>query len=190
MPFISEEILKLSHDLMLTSEIHLWPLKDYSLSYLLNTTLFKFADIGCGIMADRLFAIDDTVTKPPRADNPGRFRFGGTKVMVRLAFDFKRFLPFRELWGENDWRIYSEACWNGIKNQPADSNAPANLQPGYSDLKKRLPVVFGINVPTCKLLDVLSVEGEWWDNDYANSYWAVFNVGYNMPTVIYRGGTG
>jgi hypothetical protein len=174
-------VLKLRQDLLLTSEIHLWPLRDFSLTYLFNATLFKFADIGAGIMGDRMFPVDDSITTPPiGAGNTNKFTFKGTKVTLRLALDFKRFLPFKEVWGENDWRIYSEACWNGLKNYTvADSSN--FLYPGYSDLKKRLPVVIGFSVPTCKLLDVLSVEGEWWDNDFANSYGGVYVTGYSLP---------
>ena len=182
-PLLPEEVLALRQDLLLTSEIHLWPLKDFSLSYLVNMTLFRFADIGAGIMGDRMFPVNDSLEKPPSPYfSYFRFSFGGTKVMLRLALDFKRILPFKELWGKNDWRIYSEACWNGIKNCAiTDTNAKALLQyPGYNDLKKRLPVVFGFNVPTCKLLDVLSIEGEWWNNNFANSYWGVFNAGYQL----------
>ena len=155
-PTLSEDVLSLRQDLLFTSEIHLWPLQDFSLTYLFNMTLFRFADIGGGIMGDRMFPVNDSLENPPYANYPVRFSFGGTKVELRAAFDLKRLLPFKDLWGKNDWRIYSEACWNGLKNEKfTDTNYKyLFVEPGYNDLKKRLPVVFGFNVPTCKLLNV------------------------------------
>ena len=184
-PVSNPEVMTLRQDLLLTSEIHLWPLRDFSLTYMVNATLFRFADIGAGIMGDRMFPVDDSIDKPPAKNTTFRFSFGGTKVMFRLAFDFKRFLPFKELWGENDWRLYSETCLNGLKNDPITDSTQYEY-PGYNDLKKRMPTVFGFNVPACRLLDVLSVEGEWWDNNFANSYWGVFNAGYSLNPHPYR----
>lgn len=175
----------LRQDVLLTSEIHLWPLRDFSLSYLVSYNLMQFADIGAGIMGDRLFPVDDSLDKPTASVNPNRFTFGGTKVMFRVAFDFKRFLPVNERWGKNDLRLYSEACLNGLKNYPITDTANI-LYPGYNKLGKRMPVLFGFNVPTFGLLDILSIEGEWWDNNFANSYWGVFNVGYAMPPNPYK----
>jgi hypothetical protein len=178
-PFIAQEMVKLRQDLLFTSEIHLWPMGDFSLTYLFNATILKSLDFGAGIMGDRMFPVNDTLTKPPSSSTKFRFHFGGTKLMLRLALDLKRFMPLQELWGESDWRIYSEACVNGIENYPiTDSNLIE--YPGYDNVKKRVPVLFGFYVPTCKILDVLSIEGEWWDNDFANSYWGVFNAGYQL----------
>jgi hypothetical protein len=184
-PLLPEDVLTLHQDLLLSSEINLWPLKDFSLAYLFATTIFKFADVGAGIMGDRMFSVDDILDKPTAANNPNRFTFGGLKIMLRLALDFKRFLPSKDLWGTNDWRFYSEACLNGWKDYPITDTNNA-LYPGYNDRTKRIPVLLGCNVPTCGLLDVLSIEGEWWGNNFANSYWGVFNVGYAMPPNPYK----
>jgi hypothetical protein len=178
-PVLPPEVLTIQENLMLTSEIHLWPLRDFSLTGLFNATVLRFMDIGAGIMGHRMFPVDDALTTPKGDGNRFNFSFAGTKVMARLAFDFKRFLPFKELWGKDDWRLYSELCLNGLKDYPVSDTANY-LYPGYDDLKKRMPVVFGCTIPVCGFLDVLSVEAEWWDNDFANSYGGVFSEGYAL----------
>ena len=166
----------LQGDVLLTSETYLWPLRDFSLTFLISYNLFKFADFGAGIMGARLFSVDDQMTNPPVGvqEQGCDFTFASTKVMLRAALDFKRFMPF-DFWGQNDLRLYGEACFNGLKNYPMDSQyASSAFYPGYNDLLKRLPISMGFNIPTLKILDVLSIEAEWWDNNFANSYWSVY----------------
>jgi hypothetical protein len=143
--------------------------------------------------------VDNKITNPPTPTNPNNFSFQGTKVEFRGALDIKQFFPFRDVFGKNDLRLYGELCLNGLKNYPIIDTTNA-LYPGYNDLAKRMPILIGFNVPVFRLLDVLSIEAEWWDNSYqrdgntyyfANSYWAVFNKGnaltatptvYGLPT--------
>ena len=67
-----------------------------------------------------------------------------------------------------------------MKNHPvADTTSPH--YPGYHDLKKRMPIAFGINLPAFRILDVLAIEAEWWDNDFANSYWGVYTGNKQEP---------
>lgn len=173
----SKPLPSLQADFLLTSETYLWPLRDFSLSLLVNYNLMKFADFGAGIMGARVFAVDDQMTNPPPGvqEQGCDFTFASTKLMFRVALDFKRFMPF-EFWGPNDFRLYGEACLNGLKNYPMDSiyASTSAFYPGYNDILKRIPVSMGFNIPTFKVLDVLSLEAEWWDNNFANSYWSVY----------------
>jgi hypothetical protein len=130
-------------------------------------------------MGNRMIAVDSRITRPPVSTNSNDFTFASTKVMFRLALDFKRFLPLQDLWGANDWRVYGEACLNGLDNYPI-KDSTSNLYPGYESLKNRLPIALGINIPTCKILDVLSAEAEWWDIKFANSYGGVYSAGYAL----------
>ncbi len=166
----------LKQDLLLTSEVYLWPLRDFSLSYLVGYNFMEFADVGAGVMGHRIFSVDgDITTPPPEIQFPagGKFTFTSWKLMARLAFDFKKFLPFKDLLGPDEARLYGEACLNGLQNYGVtDTNNPN--YPGYNDLMKRLPIAIGFNFPTFQFFDVLSLEGEWWNNDFANSYWAPY----------------
>ena len=120
------------------------------------------------------------------------YTFAGTKIMARLSFDPKEVLPWeaQRVFGENDLKIYSEAAILGVKNYPASigknsaditSTGPNSYDTlpttDYSDLWKRVPVMVGFNFPTFKLLDVLSVEGEWFGSDHPNSTDAYSSLG-------------
>jgi hypothetical protein len=170
----------LKADLLLTSEVYLWPLKDFSLAGILDYNFLKFFDMGAGIMWHRLISVDNSLTTPPTSYQNGYdFTFAGTKVMFRGVLDFKTLMPFN-FWGKNDLRLYGEMCLDGLKNYPITDTSD-EYYPGYNDLLKRTPIMFGFNVPTCKVLDVLSLEAEWWDSyPFANSYWGVYPVGYKQ----------
>ena len=84
-------------DLLLTSEIHDFPLMDFSLSYLASYNLAKVVDVGAGIDFDRLFPVLGSKTTPssynsgdfndeyytPSGDS-GYYTFSGTKVMATI----------------------------------------------------------------------------------------------------------
>ena len=165
-------------DAMLTSEVYLWPLRDYSLSFLASFDRFKPFEVGAGIIADRMLSVDERLTTPPTDEQEPAgtdFSFAGTKVVLRAAFNPKEFFPFRDIFGEKDLRFYTEVCLNGLKNYPVDSTN-ANY-PGYDSLSKRTLLLLGFNVPTFRVLDVLAVELEYWNNDFANSYWGAYPIG-------------
>jgi hypothetical protein len=189
---LTQDWLDVHHDLMLTSETTFWPLQDFSLSYLINTSFFRILDLGAGIMWDRLLPASQILDQPAVSNNTHDFTFQGTKVMLRAALDFKNVWPLnlaKGVWGKEDWRLYGEMCLNGLKDYPV-TDTTSHEYPGYSDIKKRMPTVFGFHVPTCGILDVLSLEWEWWDNDFANSYWGVFNAGYGLVPNPYKYGQG
>jgi hypothetical protein len=166
-------------DLMLTSEIYLWPLKDFSLTYLANYNIWNFVEVGAGVMGHRCISVEKSLTTPPESTNPNGFTFRGVKLMAKLAFDFKRFIPFR-IFGKNDLRLYGEVCLNGIEDYPIYDTTNI-LYPGFDDFTKRLPAMFGFNIPTCNILDRLSLELEYWESDFANAYTGVYLVGYAQP---------
>jgi hypothetical protein len=44
-----------------------------------------------------------------------------------------------------------------------------------------VPVMVGVNVPTFKALDILSLQGEWWGNQYGNDMTGVVLNGVPLP---------
>jgi hypothetical protein len=105
------------------------------------------------------------------------YDFTGTKPAVVLSFDPKPLLPsgFSDLLGKHDGRIYGEVCvsgWENRKNYDSlvlyDSAYMENQY--YVDRFDRTVIMFGCNIPTFKLLDVLSLEFEHFPNRYQNSY--------------------
>lgn len=167
-------------DLMLTSEMHLWPLQDFSIAYLLNYTIYECVDIGAGVMGYHIFSVDKSRTTPPEEpSNPNQFTFRGVKVMAKLVFDFKRFMP-QGTFGSEDLRLYGELCINGIEDyRVADPLNP--FYPGYNDVTRRMPLVVGFNVPVFNFLDRLSIEVERWENEFANAYTGVYFGGDTPP---------
>jgi hypothetical protein len=162
----------LHQDILLTSSTLLPPLVDGSLSYLVNYSLFKIVDVGAGISFAHLFPVDDNITTPKEAaytDVNGKtqyYTFAGTKPMVRFAIDPKPLIPWNGF-GKDDFRLYGEVCVTGWEDYIDTSNG--GIQNYYASRKDRTLYMLGFNVPTCKVLDVLSGELEWFPNRYPNS---------------------
>jgi hypothetical protein len=196
----------LSFDCFLTTETQAKPTLDWSLSFLARYRLPAMLEAGAGIMFDRLFPVMNSRTQPIDKDNvylteTGEkmyWKFGGTKAVAHLALDPKFLLPeiVKNLFGQKDLRIYSEAAVLGIENttpykHPLDAGGNPDTTSQvidsaklfYTDIMERIPVMFGFNVPAFKILDYLSVELEWFGWQYPNSYG---NQGFQilLPTPI------
>jgi hypothetical protein len=168
----------LRHDLIINTMTDVRPFLDFNLSYIANLSVSKALEVGGGISFEHLVNVDTNETLNSYSSNgfikaPGDtayYTFKGTKLMGRLRFDPKQFfdLPFL---GKNDGIIYAEAAILGLKNYPASdsSNLTSNIY-GYNNLLEKMPIMFGCNIPTFKLLDVLSIEGEWFGSKYKDSY--------------------
>jgi len=86
--------------------------------------------------------------------------FASTKVMARFSFDPKQLFGAPDIFGDQDLKVYGEGCILGTKDY-------AVL---YDDIGRRIVIMLGLNVPTFKLLDVLSGEVEWYNSKYCNDY--------------------
>ena len=192
----------LSLDLMLTQETQIIPINDWSLSFLAGYKVPNFLDIGAGIMFDRLIPVSGQLDNPVNGNTfytgngtLDTLSWGGTKVMARVALDPKGLLPadFPKIFGREDGILYAEAAILGLKNIQAYKQAIAGGDTSYvindsmnfySDIKQRIPVMFGFNVPTFKLLDYVSVELEWYGWPYSPSLYNYQNLAYTLPQPI------
>lgn len=168
----STPIEALNFNVLFTSEPQVLPLSDFGLSALGDYTVARALTIGVGVFFSRLFPVNDKYTTPKNptnlapinAQNPDSiyYSFKGTKLMGRFSFDPKIFFP-SDIFGPNDLKLYSEAAIIGLKNYPRF----------YDDLKRRVPVMVGFDVPTFKVMDVVAIEVErytWnWPDSYTNS---------------------
>jgi hypothetical protein len=155
--------------LMLTTETQVLPLEDFGPSFLADYTFRKIITVGAGVFFSHLWSVNESYTTPNNSNNAimdstsgqitGHYTFRGTKLMGRVAFDPKPFIPL-EILGENDLRLYSEVAVLGLENQGTF----------YKDLLRRIPIMVGFNIPAFKTLDVFSVELEWYKWNYRNSY--------------------
>jgi hypothetical protein len=104
--------------------------------------------------------------------------------MGHLSFDPKPFIPL-SIFGKEDLKIYGEAAILGVKNYPANDslnsiNGIKNNIYGYDSLFNKIPVMIGFNVPTFKLLDVLSIEVEWYGCPYPDDYKISLGTGNDL----------
>jgi hypothetical protein len=91
------------------------------------------------------------------------YTFAGQKVMGRFSLDPQSLFP-NNLFGHEDFKIYSEAAILGLINYPLGEDGKTR----YDDIKKRIPVMGGFNIPAFKYLDILSLQAEWFGSDYIN----------------------
>lgn len=181
------------NDLMLTTEMEMFPYGDLSLSYLTDVSIAEILDIGAGISLARFISANDSFTTPKYVRNIAEinnphynqatndtsydttfFTYKGVKIMARLSFDPKGFWPLfggdvPGFFGENDLKIYGEAAILGVKNQGVDDSS-RGLTAWYDDVFKRMPVMFGINIPVSRIFEVCALEFEFYNSPYPNDY--------------------
>jgi hypothetical protein len=194
---ISSDLFEKFHqDLLLTFETDIPPYYDASLSYIADYNVGKFLDIGAGVEFARLFSVDESQTTPKVSyrdryvttpGDTGYYTFRGTKLMTRFCLspiDFFRTLLNAPLdfFGKEDCKIYAEAAVLGLESYPKNDSLTSTISThnniwGYDSLLNKIPRTFGFNIPTFKLLDVLSLEFEYYRCPYANNYYNELGVG-------------
>ncbi len=105
------------------------------------------------------------------------YTFKGTKVIGRASINLQALIN-TDLLNPEDLKLYGEFAILGVKNYPIY----------YTNIAKRIPIMFGINLPTFKLLDMMSFEVEYYDSDYPNSLEEVYERTSAVPGSI--GGVG
>lgn len=171
---------------MLLNENDMVPYNDYGLAFLGDYTIAKAVTFGAGVFFSHLFSVNERYTTPRLADNMYQidsthtstgtvydtsfYTFRGTKLMGRVSFDPKALFPNNNIFGKNDLRLYSEADIMGLTNYPVY----------YNDIWRRIPIIVGFNFPTFNFLNVCSIEAEFYQNKYPDSYWKVMHF-ENLP---------
>jgi hypothetical protein len=200
----SDAIANLHTDLLLTSEAFMYPLYDFSLSGLASYTLFNAIDLGAGVNLARLLPVVSSKTSPEYTQNflpsgfneyikengdTGFYSFKATKVMVRASIDPKIFLGSPEYFGREDLKIYGEiVCVDPFSGYKALDLPELGYPAYYNDVNRRMPRMFGINIPTFKLLDLLALEFEYFPGMLPDDYFLVEQMLTPMPRI--EGGAG
>jgi hypothetical protein len=110
--------------------------------------------------ADGSVVMDSATGKPMMRYTPTvEYTHRGVKLMAMASYDPKPALGLSEALGPDDLKIYGEASVIGVQNYGSV----------YNDISQRIPVMFGINLPTFRLLDVVSLEVEWYGARYRNN---------------------
>lgn len=85
----------------------------------------------------------------------GFYTFKAIKATARASMDLGSFAGMKP----NDFKMYAEWAWLGIQNQPFYYDKPM----------ERMPLMFGLNIPTFGLLEVLNVEVEYRKSVFQNA---------------------
>ena len=164
-------------DILVTTNIEWTAIGDVNLSGLLSWKPVPLFEVGLGGSWCSIISVNMDNTTPKSSVTeylgvaPGtndtaiyNYTFAGQKLMGRLTLDLKQMLPWNDAFGDEDFKLYSEAAILGLINYPVSRNGNAR----YDTLWQRIPVMAGFNFPTFKFLDVLSFEVEWFGNPYVN----------------------
>ncbi len=81
----------------------------------------------------------------------------GLKLMARASIDLGNLLP-EESRSPEDLRFYGEVAVLGVEDQPYY----------YETIRNRIPIMFGMNLPTFRALDLFSVQVEHYDAKFNN----------------------
>ncbi len=120
--------------------------------------------------------VTEIVAGNPRylIDTTRFYTFQGVKLMARGSFDPKAYLPLSML-GPQDLKVFGEVALLGVKNYPFY----------YEKAVERMPVMFGINLPTragnIKVLDVLSFQMEYYGSKFPNTTRTLDGERIGMP---------
>lgn len=130
------------------------------------------------VKAAALQVLMDTVnaiTSPSRIDNKPEILYytnAGILLMGRASLDLKKIMS-SDLFGPQDLKLYSEIAVLGLKNYPVF----------YTKVTERMPIMFGINLPTFRLLDLLSVQGEVLRSPWLNNTAQIANGTNPVPAL-------
>jgi hypothetical protein len=171
----------LKQDVLLNTELDIYPLHDINLSYIATYAPHPVFTIGAGVQFARLIVMDRLKTTPgldtnfhptvdqwvgyvkPNTTDTTLYTFKGTKVMGRGTIDFKSGIELLtgrlHFFGNEDLKLYGEVAVLGTKDYPG----------WYEKIRERIPVMAGFNIPAFKLLDVFSIEVEQFKSPYWNS---------------------
>jgi hypothetical protein len=172
-------------DILATSNTEWMAIGDVNLTLIASYSFARLFEIGAGAQLGSIISVDPKATTPASdetrylngTDTSRYYTFRGTKVMSRFSFDPKKLLPRIDMFGEHDLKIYGEAALLGVRNYGVALHSPV----WYNSILERIPVMLGFNLPACRILDVLSVEGEWWGNRYPNSMEGIVTNGLPLP---------
>jgi hypothetical protein len=111
--------------------------------------------------------VDSTTGQVPGAKY---YTPAGIMLMARASLDLKKLLPADNLSPE-DLRLYAEVAVLGVRNYPVY----------YKKITERMPVMAGFNLPTFRLLDLFSVQFEYFNSPNLNNTYTVGQKNWALP---------
>ena len=98
----------------------------------------------------------------------------GIKLMARFRVDPKAWFGAPERLGKEDLVLYGEAAVLGLQDQGKY----------FNDIKRRIPVMVGFNLPVFKFLDKLSLEVEYYGSRNYSDYGKAESFGSWVPRTV------
>lgn len=100
----------------------------------------------------------------------GYYTHRGIKLMGRASLDFGALMDIEAI-KPGQFKAYTEVALLGVENQPFY----------YAKRSERMPVMFGLNVPTFGLFDRLAVEMEYLKSRFGNQVGLLYDQGIPLP---------
>jgi hypothetical protein len=177
-------------DFIVSSETEFYPYFDISPAYIAGYRPHPSLDVGAGVNFYHYIPVDGKLTtdksynyvQGDTAGNPVdtiNISFRGIKLMARASFDPKVFIGAGAgplTFGSEDLKIYGEVALIGLDNTDAHKDM-------YGELRQRMPVMFGVNLPVFRALDHLSFEMEWYGAPFHDDM-EPYLTGYNKPSLF------
>jgi hypothetical protein len=199
------------NDLILSIQSDRPPIFGLSLANIASYTFGGFLTVGAGFMFDNFYNPDEEQVRPTddlrnayytlsdgskmahtryayevqegRIDpgtvsitDTGYYTLAGQKAMARASIDLGALLDHPRV-APGQFRVYGELAVLGLKDYPTY----------YENLEDRIVYMGGVNIPTFGLLDMLSVEVQYFSNPFENSTEGPLSSGSITPFVSQDG---
>jgi hypothetical protein len=169
---------KVKLEAILRSEITQIPWYDWDLAFTGSYTPNKVIDVGAAFCLNRLISVGHALIANTTVD-----KMRGTKIEARFTFDPKPLWGDQasSMFGPEDCKIYGEAAVLGQEDRSIYTYIPKPTYPLGLPIR-RMPLLLGINVPSFKILDVVSVELEYFKSPYPNNWIGELQTNQPIPT--------
>lgn len=94
----------------------------------------------------------------------------GIMLMARASIDLKKMFN-ADAFSPEDLRLYGEVAVLGVKDYPVY----------YEKITERMPMMIGFNFPTFRLLDLLSVQMEYFNSPNLNNTYTIGQKNWSIP---------
>ena len=179
------------NDLLLTDKTNQVPTGSLSLTDIFSYTYRNLLTLGGGYMFDNFYNPDGVADglssagtySPSNSEyyisgaDTLHYSFVGQKAMIRASIEFGNLIA-SPLLSPTDLRVYFEAVVMGVKDYPGY----------YQSMIKRTAFMYGVNLPTFHILDLLSVELEYCSNPYSDDIEKVTDSYEPVPVTSTFGG--
>jgi hypothetical protein len=163
---------KLKFGAFMTSEFIYVPFFDLTPAFSINYTPNKIIDIGGAIAFHHAIQLDGALL----ADSIGK-KWQGTKIDAKAVFDPKPLFGGLTFMGDDECKIYCEVALLGLHDSLEVDTVELNANGQFPapSILHHMPIMVGVNVPTCKILDCFAFELEYFKSPYINDWFGLFD---------------